>query len=465
MPSVQVDFGKGSFPAMDESTLDGPISPYAVDLYEDELGARFKRPGLARLGSQNVGVPVQGSYWSETFQAFFVVGGGRVYKISLDGTVFLCTGPIFETDQRATFTENGTYVFITAGSVTLQCNSSTVVQVTDPLWASIITTHLIWVDGHVLFNQKGSNYFWWTDVNSTTANSDNSEAANADLDHIVAMDYLLREVYLFGTRSTEIWFNTGETPGTFQRLEGAFIGRGCSAPYSIVKANSTIFWLDHERSFICLEGRNPKVVSQPIAKVLRDLPSVEDMVANHFQFGNRRFISLSSVSNNLTLIYDYVLDRWYQWGIWDSTKNSYNMWSLNSVAFSPANGMYLIAGNDGLLYLLSETAADARFFLRSSHLSFGTYKWKILPEMLIRAKRGFVTDSSTPQLWFRMRKNGDKWSNEHYISVNSRGQYKNVEHVHRLGHCRTIQLEFVQSDPTPFALVGVEMGVEEKDDR
>lgn len=467
MPPLKLEFGKGSFPALDESMSDGQITPAMVDAYQDELGNFWKRPGLSATitATATLGTP-SGLFWSTTLQKFIATDTtGKVVKVdpSTYAVTDISTGTASSTlsgSLTAQFADNGTHVWMAAGKKMSYTDGTVVTQCSDPI-APTTVTHPAFLDNHLLANQSGSALFWWTDAGTETWGASNFATADAEVDNIVAIASSFRELYLFGVRSTEVWYNTGNTPGTFQRLEGAFIERGCSAPYSIVKEDNTWFWLDHERQFIRLEGRSPKVISQPVNKVLRELSSVADMVAGRFQYLNRRFIMLSSVASNLTLLYDVTLDAWYQWGVWNG--HSYDLWNARFVAFAPEYNLYLFLATDGMFYILNETATDARFLIRSSHNTFGTYKFKNAVEMLVRAKRGYVTDASSPVFWYRLNHNNTGFKNEHYIPLNSRGNYKPIEHVHRLGHFRTLQIEFGQTDTAPFSMAIPELMMEVKD--
>ena len=78
----------------------------------------------------------------------------------------------------------------------------------------------------------------------------------------------------------------------------------------------------------------------------------------------------------------------------------------------------------------------------------------------IRAKRGYVTDTSEPKFWVRWRDQNKGWSNEHYISLNKMGEYNNIVELFRLGRAKTRQFEFCQTDVAPFAFVGAELDIE-----
>lgn len=461
---VKLEFGKGSFPGFDESVLDGQINASFIDGYQDDTGAYFKRPGLLYYGG-HVPQPVQGIFWSIRFSCFIAVGGGKIYRVSTSGVFSACPGVTFSSvTTPATFAENSTHVFVTAGGQ---------MAITDGLTSNWLSTgitaldngstHLGWLDGHIIANQAGTNYFWYTDSDGVTWDVNNSESANADMDTIVALTVFNRELYLFGTRSTEIWYNTGQTPGTFQRQEGAFITRGCSAPYSIVQANNTLFWLDHERAFIMLDGRSPKIISQPIQTILLSYSDVSDFTATYAQWQNQRFIFLTSAINNITFVYDVVLDAWYRWGSWDAERYTYDFLPVRFIAFNPTNRFVVLVTDGSVRYFIS-TSSTARFLLRSAHISHGTDQWKMSKELLIRLKRGFTTTSTSTDVSIRWRDQGKNWSNERFISLNKTGNYDQIEHIHRLGRYRNRQWELLYTGDDSFAFVNAEEDVEVLDE-
>lgn len=459
MPKVPLEFAPGSFPAFDEAVLDGKLVAQFYDGYEDDTGVKYKRPGLTAFSTSAIETPVQGVFWSEFLGCFIAVGNGKLYKVTTAGVVSAITGATTDNHNPARFTENGTVVYVTTGQKMLTTNGTTAAEVAD-VAAPTATTHLAWIDGHILTNQANSMFFWWADVATGEWNENNSESVNANIDKLVALDAGWRELLLFGTRSTEIWYNTGETPGTFQRMEGAYIERGCSAPYSVIMADNTWFWLDHERAFIRLDGRNPKVVSQPVNTLLRDLPDVSDLITSHFQYQNRRFLLLSSRSNNFTLVYDYPKDAWYQWGVWNDEMAQYDRWPVYSATFSTVSSGYVLLGDDGYLYTLSGEASDARFCLRSSHISHQTYDWKLCLGLQVRLKRGYVTDLTSPAFRVRWRDQNGQWGNWHSLPLGNMGEYNTVSELFRCGRYRTRQYEFVQTDTAPFAFVGAVEDIE-----
>lgn len=57
-----------------------------------------------------------------------------------------------------------------------------------------------------------------------------------------------REVWLFGTETTEVWSDTGAAFFPFERVPGGFIEQGCAAKRSPAKLDNSVFWLGRDRN-------------------------------------------------------------------------------------------------------------------------------------------------------------------------------------------------------------------------
>lgn len=57
-----------------------------------------------------------------------------------------------------------------------------------------------------------------------------------------------REVWLFGTETTEVWSDTGAAFFPFERVPGGFIEQGCAAKHSPAKIDNSVFWLGRDRN-------------------------------------------------------------------------------------------------------------------------------------------------------------------------------------------------------------------------
>jgi hypothetical protein len=72
-------------------------------------------------------------------------------------------------------------------------------------------------------------------------------------------------LWIFGQKTTEIWYNAGDPLFPFARVPGATLNLGCLAPESVVKFSNTIMWLGADANgFVQVyltNGTNPQRVS------------------------------------------------------------------------------------------------------------------------------------------------------------------------------------------------------------
>lgn len=82
-----------------------------------------------------------------------------------------------------------------------------------------------------------------------------------DPDDIVGVVNLQRELQFFGSRTVEIWFNSGNADFPFERSPNAFIERGCRDRDSIVKIDNSVQFVGDDLIVYRLNGYTPVRIS------------------------------------------------------------------------------------------------------------------------------------------------------------------------------------------------------------
>lgn len=80
------------------------------------------------------------------------------------------------------------------------------------------------------------------------------------------------DIWLPGTRTTEIWRSTANADDPFQRISGGFIPHGCPSPHSMKAVGEIIFWVNDKDQVVAASGYVPQVVSN--SAVSRDIAAV-----------------------------------------------------------------------------------------------------------------------------------------------------------------------------------------------
>lgn len=82
-----------------------------------------------------------------------------------------------------------------------------------------------------------------------------------DPDNIVGVSVLQLEVLFSGSRSTEVWWNSGNADFPFERQGNTFIERGCFDRDSIVKIDNSVHFVGEDRIVYRLNGYLPTRIS------------------------------------------------------------------------------------------------------------------------------------------------------------------------------------------------------------
>lgn len=468
MQTVKVPINSKPYKNVDQASLSS-LSDELINGYMDESGSSIRFPGLTLFCDLGTGsnTGVKGIFWFDLIKKFVVVADGRTFTIDDKfGNFTEITGHTFQKDNLVSFADNGVSLVMANGKkmATTTGTSLTTIADTD---APIKVTHVAYLDSYILAINQADEKMYYSNVSDPTAWEPLDLVSAEGLpDNLVAMAVQYREIHLFGKDSLEVFFDDGSTP--FIRLSGGFIERGCSAPYSVAKANNTMFWLDNDKRVVQLEGRTPKILSTPFDKLIAGFSTVSDAQGLNLTIDGRHFYILTFPTQNITLCYDYFLDTWSRLGQWNSSTNVFDRWIGNVYGKSLDWNLDLIGSwKDGKIYKIDSTSyvdANSGFLtmLRSTgHINHGTSRWKLSGRLTLRFKRGEGAGGTDPLVLVRYRDNGSiQWSNYLEGSLGQLGDTEFFVTFEPMGTYKTRQYEIVMSDTVPFVLVDAEEDVE-----
>ena len=282
---------------------------------EKEVACLISVPGLKKL--QDFGpYPIRALYTLSTNSGFIVVCGPRVlYLTSSIGTA-VELGFIGSMYGKVSIADNGTQALLVDGQNGYYfnlLNPTALYQVSDPNFypADLVT----YQDGYFILNKKGTGYFFWSDIFSVDFPSLNTAGKLGAPDPVAAAYSFNRQIWLFGTKTTEAWFNSGSSGITpFERLDGRFTQVGCIAWGSIASVHDTLFWLGSNAQggavVYQLEGSNSVRVSTPsLEYALQSLPNLEKAEAFAYQEEGHLFYVLNA-DPKTTWTYDVATKQW-----------------------------------------------------------------------------------------------------------------------------------------------------------
>jgi hypothetical protein len=442
-----------------------------IDGYLDELGGTVARPGSAALWNfaSGTGIGWDGLYyWQEKKIAVGVAQGGAYRMTYQDGEITSSTAfsvPLLQQGKRATFATDGVYLFIATGGPITYMTDSVNLTVLSGTNAPTSVSHVDFIDGYIVANSLNTNRWHWCDPNSSLSwNALNFASAAGSSDNIVAIKILNREIYIFGTRTIEIWENDGQTP--FSRIPGGFIQSGCSAPHTIAIDEESIYWLDDRRHFVRYTGKGVESLATPYDRVIQSFPTVADAFVQKIEIDSRPFLVFQFPTANRTIVYNITQEDWCEWGKWEPERSEYDRWVGGAYCYAEPWGMHLIGRRDQMVVSrLSQSYTDddgayIRLARTTGHINYGTTKNKASNELRIIARRGEGLSTRTPKLMLRYREDGKNWSQPRELSLGDKGAYELVLRDTRRGIYRTRQYEFTATDSVPLVFISAEEDIE-----
>jgi hypothetical protein len=439
---------------------------------EREVASLVPTPGLRLLVTVGSSGGWRGVWRASNDQVFGVVGN-KFYRVSSAwvatelGSLNTSTGPVSMAD-------NGLHVFIVDGTYgyTLELATSTLAQVTDPdFYASDLVT---FQDGYFIFNRKDSQQFFVSDLNSVDFLGTDIATAEGSPDNLVGCISANQNLYLFGTQSTEVYYNSGDGDPPFSRIQGAINGVGCAAVHSIAKIQGVPYWIGGDETgtgiVYRMQGYQAQRISTPaIESVIRSIP-VSDLAnarAWTYQQGGHLFYCLNLTGHDATWVYDATTGFWHErtyTGLWSQERH-------RAECHAVAHGLNVVGDyENGNLYALDpEKYTDNGTVIArertAPHVSQGMkniFHHAFQLDLEVGVGLDGTGQGTDPQVMLQWSDDGGHtWSDERWRPIGKIGQTKKRVVWNRLGCSRDRVYRVKVTDPVKVVLIGAELTTEE----
>lgn len=433
-----------------------------LDQLGKEVSALYGTPGLELFTTCGNG-PIRGGFAAANGRAFFV-SGGTLYEVSSDG-VATSRGTLSTTSGIVSIDENGVQLAICDGiSVYILTYATNVfAKVTDvdlPVSGTIT-----FIDGYFVVNSVGTGKFYISALyDGSSWNALDFATAESSPDELKRVMNAVGQLWLFGTKTTEIWTNTGASSFPFERISGAKMETGILAPHTAVPVDNSIFWVGKDNIGAGIvyraTGFTPQRISTyAIEYKIQQVSDIENMRAYTYQEDGHVFYVLTGGGLETTLVYDISTDLWHERAYLTSGAYSQHLASIVIYAFDKR-----LAGSrlDGKIYEQhldlydddgDEIARDRIF----THIS-DEDKRKRYNTLTISLESGVGLQSgqgSDPLISMRVSKDMARtWSNWYDASMGRVGEYRKKINWNRIGIAECITFNLRSTEPVRQAWIG-----------
>jgi hypothetical protein len=286
-----------------------------LDRQGKEVSALYGTPGLTLFATAGTG-PIRGTFTAANGRAF-AVSAGNLYEISSAGAASLL-GTLTTSSGIVSIDENGLQLAICDGTYVYIFTYATNVfaKVTDGDLPTAGT--LTFIDGYFAISKVSSGAFYisasydgtsWAPLDFATAES--------SPDELLRVFNAVGQLWLFGTKTTEIWTNTGASAFPFERISGAKMEMGILAPHTAVAVDNSIFWVGRDNIGAGVvyraQGFSPSRIStNAIELLLQQAPTPSTLRAYTYQQDGHVFYVITGGGMSTTLVYDISTQLWHE---------------------------------------------------------------------------------------------------------------------------------------------------------
>jgi hypothetical protein len=369
--------------------------------------------------------------------------------------------------ERPTFAEDGLRVVIAGGGSIQQWQGA---GLSSRLGGGPTCTHIASIGQRFVANNTAApqEYDWSNIGDGAHATWDALAFTEADArpDPVVAIYENLRELYVFGASTTQIYGIGSDPFNPFDNTVSSNIG--LSAAYSVVRLDDMFAILDDRRRFVLTDGRTTQPISDAISKDLRAMETIDDCWGYREELANFSNVVWHFPAEGRTFVYDLTRKSWTERKYYSAPFQV--AMPLGCAVYWPAINEYLIGRDD--VATMATLDPDTHQDFGSTLLCERVTGWNDLGarlrkrdnELIITLRRGTVAEGATESaLEVRCRDDGGAWSDWDYILLGQPEDAEQTVKVRLGGVFRRRLYHFRYSGSDDTSLVSAEQFYEQLD--
>ena len=331
-------------------------------------------PGLAAFATAYSGQPVRGMIDIGDGR-MLVVAGQYVRTIGTDGTV-TAIGTLISTSGVVNMASNGQEIMLVDGAYGYYFTiaTDTLTQIADADFPGGYV--VVFLDGYFLVSDPDTQNIYISGLyDPSTWDPLDFGAAEGNPDNIISLCDLNQQVWAFGTRTVEPFYNSGNADFPFTRVSGGLIEKGCGAKYSVAKCDNSVFWLSDQRVVYRNVGyQAARISTHPIEEAIARYTVISDAIGMSYEQEGHAFYVLTFPTEGATWVYDASTQMWHERGEWVGSGDGdfdYDRWRPSCVCYFN-DGVYAGDYENGRVYRIdldsyTDNLATIRRMRRTPH--------------------------------------------------------------------------------------------------
>ena len=423
------------------------INLYPTMNDDGDIGAFIATPGLELYATFPTAAITSGIYTASNGRCF-CVAGSVLYELTAGGT--LTSRGTITASTVSRMTDNGIDLIIVNGIdgwlFTFATNTlAAIASATFPNGCKTIT----YINGRFIACQPNTQNFFCSDslAGSNLAGSIwdalNVQTADSNPDYIVGSVASSNELIVFGEKSGEVYYDSGAYPTPFVRNSSGIFEVGCISPYSICKADNTVFWLGNSSTgqgvIYRLQGYTPvRISSYSVEYAIQTMADTSDVIAFTYQQDGHHFYVITFPTGDRTFAYDLNTQKWHERASFSTVTGLFSRWEAQEYAYF--DNKHLVCDfSEGKIYSLElniyQDGGNTRKWLRSWRAPESEMKRVPHHKLTLEIESGVgLIGGTDPQVMMRYSDDGGHtWSNELWRSMGKVGEFFKRVNWFRLG--------------------------------
>lgn len=432
--------------------------PLAPDYSGERLVNYFARPTdgvsplalLSRGGLVQVvdlGAPVRAQVYMGGNH--YAVAGGAVWKIV--GGVATSVGTV--ADGVTGIAASTSEIAIVAGGNYYVCDGAATTQYTPGALTSARDVAVM--DGYFLVIGDSGGRSDALQISGlddgTTFNALEFAFAEKDPDGLANIIEDHDRLWLIGSRTIQVFYNSGNAQFPFEPVPGAVVEHGAIA-WTTAQADNMVYWVRPDGIVLRGSGAAPQIISTPEVKAALEASTVTG--GFYFTEAGHEFYAITRTGAT-SFVYDIATGLWHE----RSTGLDYGAWDAvgavkinGQTYFGCAGGKIATASRD----VFTDFGAVLMGEVSSAPVQAGADLFRV-SRLHVNMGAGTVDIGRTPQVALEVSKDGRTWSSERWRDLPTLGKYYQRATWHALGQFRRANFRLSVTDPVPRDITGAKL--------
>jgi len=430
----------------------------------------YGTPGLLKFSTLTVDQDTT-SRGSWVFgSVMYTVYGKDVFSVTTNG-VATNIGEITTISGDVFFADNGKEVILVDGTNKgYLITSGSLVVIVDTDFP--VSTSVAFQDGFFVVTSVNGSIYKSGLYDGTSWDASEVAFLEANPDGTVGVVSSSGDLWIFGEKVSEVFYNSGNVDFPFTPISGAILELGAVSAACIVKINEVIYWLSNEGRVVRNRGYQYDTVSTiHVDYQISTYEVTSDVKAFTYTMQGHIFYVLTFPTEGKTWVYDVTTDYWHEWQSYFVTVDGTPWGRHRANSCVKFGGKYIVGDyENGLLYELQyDTYTDNLNVIRRIRTSQIVNKeryniiWKRV-EIDFETGVGLTggVQGENPQVALQWSDDGGHtWSNEHWKGFGKIGKYSTKVVWKRLGVSKNRVLRVIISDPVKVVMIGAYVELEE----